>query len=326
MTALRIGDALLKNNILLAPMAGVTDMAFRILCHREGCGLVTTEMISAKGVIYADRDEIWRLSCEERPVALQLFGHELEVMVEAVRLICCSVSPDIIDINMGCPVPKVVNKKEGCALMLDVPLAFEIMKAVVETANRPVTVKIRKGWDDQHVNAVEMAEAAQSAGVSAITVHGRTREQFYTGKADWDIIRQVKHSVSIPVIGNGDVACPQDAERMLEYTGCDGVMIGRAAQGNPWIFKRTAHYLETGELLPPPSARDRITKALEHLCMEVELKGEYLAVRQMRKHIAWYIKGLRDAALLRDQLNRLDSSSDVKALLLDYLRHLEAIR
>ncbi|MDK2991892.1 MAG: tRNA-dihydrouridine synthase [Clostridiales bacterium] len=326
MNLLTIGNVNLTNNVLLAPMAGVTDMAFRILCHREGCGLVATEMVSAKGMLYNSKDDIWRISPEEKPVAVQLFGHEPDVMAEAAKIICHNVSPDVIDINMGCPVAKVVNKSEGCALMRDVPLAFSIMKAVVNAVPQPVTVKIRKGWDDQHVNAVELAIAAEHAGISAVMVHGRTREQFYTGIADWDVIGSVKQSVSIPVIGNGDVRSPQDARRMLEYTSCDGVMIGRAACGDPWIFKRTTHYIRTGELLPLPTAEDRINKAIEHLDMEIALKGEYLAVRQMRKHIAWYIKGLRDASLVRDRLNRLDNSDDVKKLLMDYLEYVEGVR
>lgn len=322
---LSIGSLVLANNLVLAPMAGVTDIAFRLLCHREGCGLVMTEMVNARGVLYNGRDDIWRITDEERPVSLQIFGHEPEVMAEAAKIICDKVSPDIIDINMGCPVAKVVNKGEGCALMLNPELAFSIINAVVKAVSKPVTVKIRKGWDEEHINAVKIALLAQSAGAKAVSVHGRTRTQFYSGKADWDIIRRVKEAVSISVIGNGDINSPQEAKAMLEYTNCDGVMIGRAACGNPWIFRQVNHYLKTGELLPPPTAKDRITKAIEHLDMVLEQKGEYFAVRQMRKHIAWYIKGLHGSSVVREKLNHIENSADVKKLLRDYMAYLEGI-
>lgn len=312
---MKIGSVVTENNIFLAPMAGVTDMPFRILCREQGCGLVCTEMISAKGMYYKD-EKSWKLadlSGQELPAAVQIFGSEPEIMADAVKKLNNS-DAGIIDINMGCPTPKITKNGEGSALMLKPELAGDVIKAVAAASDRPVTVKFRKGWDDEHVNAVEFAQMAERSGVSAITVHGRTREQFYSGKADWDIIKKVKEAVSIPVIGNGDIVKPQDAVRMLETTGCDAVAIGRGAQGNPWIFRRTVQYIKTGILLPEPDLDEKKAMMLRHLAMLTGHKGEYTGVREMRKHIAWYIKGCRNSSQLKDRVFRAVSYDEMAEL------------
>jgi len=312
---MKIGSAITENNIFLAPMAGVTDMPFRILCREQGCGLVCTEMISAKGMYYKD-EKSWKLaelSGSELPAAVQIFGSEPEIMADAAEKLNGS-DAEIIDINMGCPTPKITKNGEGSALMLKPELAGEVIRAVVAASNRPVTVKFRKGWDDEHINAAEFAQMAERSGVSAITVHGRTREQFYSGKADWDIIRKVKEAVSVPVVGNGDIVKPQDAVRMLETTGCDAVAIGRGAQGNPWIFKRIDHYIKTGILLPEPDLDEKKAMMLRHLTMLIEHKGEYIGVREMRKHIAWYIKGCRNSSQFKDMVFRAVSYDEMAEL------------
>ncbi len=312
---MKIGSVVIENNIFLAPMAGVTDMPFRILCREQGCGLVCTEMISAKGMYYKD-EKSWKLadlSSSELPAAVQIFGSEPEIMADAAKKLNNS-DAGIIDINMGCPTPKITKNGEGSALMLKPELAGEVIRAVAAASDKPVTVKFRKGWDDEHANAVEFAQIAEKSGVSAITVHGRTREQFYSGKADWDIIKKVKEAVSIPVIGNGDIVKPQDAVRMLETTGCDGVAIGRGAQGNPWIFGRTVHYIKTGILLPEPGLDEKKAMMLRHLEMLTEHKGEYTGVREMRKHIAWYIKGCRNSSQLKDRVFRAVSYGEMAEL------------
>ena len=308
---LKIGNVELENNLILAPMAGVTDLPFRLLCKEQGCGLMYTEMVSAKAILYKNRNTgpLMEVRPEEEPVALQLFGSDPEIVSD----IAAQVEDGpyaFIDINMGCPVPKIVNNGEGSALMKNPKLVEEILTALVKRVKKPVTVKFRKGFDDDHINAVEIARIAESCGVSAVAVHGRTRAQFYSGKADWDIIRQVKEAVKIPVIGNGDIFTPEDAKRMLDETGCDGLMIARGAKGNPWIFSRTLHYLETGELLGPPDKEELKETILRHAQLQIQFKGEYLGLCEMRKHLSWYTVGLPHSSSLRNDVNQTETWED----------------
>lgn len=317
---MRIGDIETYNNIFLAPMAGITDIAFRSICKSFGCGLVYTEMVSAKGMYYKSENTavLTQIDEEERPVAVQIFGSDPDIIAYAAEQLEKD-GADIIDINMGCPTPKIVNNGDGCALMKKPDLVGKIIAAVVQVVKIPVTVKIRKGWDEGNPNAIEIASIAQENGAKAITVHGRTREQFYSGKADWEIIRKVKKEVTIPVIGNGDIFTPQDAKNMMEETGCDGVMIGRGAQGNPWIFKRTLEYLKNGAILSEPSVEERVNMILEHMDKLIELKGEYVGIKEMRKHIVWYLKGLPNSSKLKNQVFNITQRGKIEKLLREYM-------
>lgn len=318
---MNIGNVKLDNPYILAPMAGVTDLPFRLLCKEQGAGLLCMEMISAKALIYGNRNtkQLLEIHPEEYPVSLQLFGSDPEIMSEAAKRI--EDRPfQILDINMGCPVPKVVKNGEGSALMNDPGLVRRIVEKVSRAIQKPVTVKIRKGFDDQHMNAVEIARIAEDAGASAVAVHGRTREQYYSGKADWDIIRQVKEAVSIPVIGNGDVVSGSSALAMMEETGCDGVMIGRGAQGNPWIFSDLLEYERTGKLRLRPGADEIREMMLRHARLQIRYKGEYLGIREMRKHVSWYTKGLPGSARLREAINQVESYEELEQLLSEKIR------
>ena len=308
---IKIGNVNINNNIFLAPMAGITDLPFRLLCKEQGAGLVYTEMISSKGIYYNDKgtNDLMTIDNRERPVAIQIFGSDPKVMGDIAK--CVSKEADIIDINMGCPAPKVVKNMDGSRLMLNPELIGEIVKEVVKNSTVPVTVKIRKGWDDEHVNAVLVAKIIEENGASAITIHGRTREQFYSGNADWDIIKQVKEAVKIPVIGNGDIVDGKTAKEVFDYSGCDAIMIGRASNGNPWIFKEIISYLEDGKEMAKPSAQEVKQMILRHLNMIVEYKGEYTGIREMRKHIAWYVKGFPNASNIRNQINKIDDLDEL---------------
>lgn len=322
---LTIGNVTLDNNLILAPMAGVTDLPFRVLCKEQGAGLICMEMVSAKGIYYNNKNTESLLAIDERehPVSLQLFGSDPEIMSEMAKRI--EHRPfDILDINMGCPVPKVVNNGDGSALMKNPILAGEIIEKTAKAIKKPLTVKIRKGFDDAHVNAVEMAHIAEESGAAAIAVHGRTREQYYSGKADWEIIRKVKEAVKIPVIGNGDIFTPQDAYRMQQKTGCDGLMIARGAQGNPWIFAQINHFLETGEELPKPSPKEMVDMVLRHAKMQIAFKGEFTGMREMRKHAAWYTGGYKHASRLRSLLNEVETYEQLEELLETFASYNEA--
>lgn len=308
MSELKIGNVTLQNNIILAPMAGVSDLPFRLLCAEQGAGMVCMEMVSAKAIYYNNKntDQLMETHPDEHPVSLQLFGSEPDIIADMAKRI--EERPfDVLDFNMGCPVPKVVNNHEGSALMKDPKLVAEILSKLVKAVQKPVTVKFRKGFDDNHVNAVEIAKIAESCGVAAVAVHGRTREQYYSGQADWDIIAKVKKSVKIPVIGNGDVDSPEKAKALLEQTGCDGVMIGRAAQGNPWIFGQVRDYLENGIISPAPTNREKREMILRHAALQLEYKGEYTGVREMRKHLSWYTVGMPNSARFRQVINTMET-------------------
>ena len=310
---LKIGDVVLGNNVILAPMAGVSDLPFRLLCKEQGAGLLGMEMVSAKAIMYNSKntEALMEIHPDEMPVSLQLFGSDADIISEMAKRI--EDRPfSILDINMGCPVPKVVNNGEGSALMKNPALVREIVSKTVETVRKPVTVKIRKGFDGEHANAVEIAKAAEDAGAAAVAVHGRTREEFYSGKADWKIIAEVKKAVNIPVIGNGDVTDGESAKRMLEETGCDGVMIGRAARGNPWIFREVTAYLENGRKEPRPEAEEVKDVILRHAELQTRYKGEYIGIMEMRKHIAWYTAGYPHSAKFRGRINEIEGMEELR--------------
>ena len=311
---LKIGNVELDAPVILAPMAGVTDQAFRLLSREQGAGLVCMEMVSAKAIYYGNRntEDLMRIHPDELPVSLQLFGSDADIMAEMAKRI--EDRPfSILDINMGCPVPKVVNNREGSALMKEPKLVEEIVRKVSRAIRKPVTVKIRKGFDAEHVNAVEIAKIAEDAGAAAIAVHGRTRAQYYAGEADWDCIRAVKEAVSIPVIGNGDVTSAAAAKEMLTKTGCDGVMVGRTAQGNPWIFREIVTYLQTDSLPPRPDAGEVRRMVERHAALLLDLKGEYTGIREMRKHLAWYTAGYPNSARFRQQINSMETMEELLA-------------
>ncbi len=314
---LKIGEVEMKNPVVLAPMAGVCNSAFRLTVKEFGAGLVCAEMVSDKGIVIKNKKTMNMLYIDERekPMSLQIFGGEKDTLVEAAQFVDKNSNADIIDINMGCPVPKITKCDAGAKWLLDPDKIYEMVSAVVDKVDKPVTVKMRMGWDGDHIFAVENARAIERAGGKAVALHGRTRVQMYEGHANWDIIREVKQSVTIPVIGNGDVQTPQDAKRMLDETGCDGVMIGRAALGNPWMIYRTVHYLETGELIEDPSVREKMDVCILHLDRLIALKNENIAVREMRKHAAWYLKGIRGNASVRNLINESTTRNELVNIL-----------
>ena len=314
---LKIGNVELQNNIILAPMAGLTDLPFRLVCEKYKPGLVVTEMVSSKALYYNDEKtkQLLKMDGEKRPVSAQIFGSDIESMAYGASYV--SKIADIVDINMGCPAPKVVKNGDGSKLLLDLDKVYEIVKTVVKNSTVPVTVKIRKGWDNDHIVAVEAAKVIESAGASAITIHGRTRSEYYTGVADWNIIKEVKESVNIPVIGNGDIKSPEDAKKIFEQTNCDGIMIGRATLGRPWILEQIRTYLENGTIRKITN-KEILETILNHIDLEVKEKGEYTGIREIRKHICYYLKGLPGAASVRDKINHLESKEEVQKELVDY--------
>lgn len=317
---MKIGNIELRNNVFLAPMAGVTDLSFRLICKEMGVGLLFTEMVSIKGLHYGDEKtrELMKIEDDEKPTVLQIFGSDPEIFKSVIdEKLNENNDFEILDINMGCPAPKIVKNGDGSALMKEPERVREIVRSAVRSSNKPVTIKIRKGWDDSSVNAVEIAKIIECEGAAAVTVHGRTREEFYSGTADWDIIKKVKESVSIPVIGNGDIFKPEDIKRMMDYTGCDGVMIGRGARGNPWIFKMGNSLLENGEY-SEPSADEKIDMSIRHLNILIKNKGERIATREIRKHVAWYLKGLRGSAEIKDRVNKTRSKEEIHEILGSY--------
>ncbi|WP_409229408.1 tRNA dihydrouridine synthase DusB [Gudongella sp. SC589] len=321
---MKIGSFNIENKLMLAPMAGVTDLAFRIICKEMGVGLTVTEMVSAKGMYYNDKktDSLTQIDPRERPVSLQIFGSEPEIMEHVViNKLNNRDDIDIIDINMGCPAPKIVKNGDGSALMKDPKLAEKVIRSVAKASNKPVTVKIRKGWDENSVNGVEIARIAEASGAASVTVHARTRDMFYAGKADWDYIGKVKNAVKIPVIGNGDIFTPQDAIEMMDRTGCDGVAIGRGAMGNPWIFRQINQLLE-GKEPNKPSPMEVLETGIRHMNMVCEMKGERIGVREMRKQLAWYIKGMRNSNEIKNQINTMVDRNKIEALLRNYMEHL----
>lgn len=320
---LKIGNVELENNLILAPMAGVTNLPFRIVCKDYGAGMVCTEMASAKAMFHNDQKtkRLFNTEGEKRPISFQVFGSELESMAYAVKYM--SDFADIIDINMGCPAPKVVKNGDGSKLLLDLKKAQKIIETAVKNSKVPVTVKFRKGWDKENIVAVDIAQIAEQAGASAVTIHGRTRSEFYTGKADWDIIKKVKQSVNIPVIGNGDIVDEESALQMFEQTGVDGIMIGRGSFGNPWIFRNIKHYLETGEKLPQPTNNEKLEVMEKHIKLAVKEKGEDVAIKELRKHIAWYTKNLKNSSEFRNSINKVEKKEQLISKLEEYFKTLD---
>ena len=319
---MKIGNVELKNNLILAPMAGVTDLPFRLIVEKFNPGLVCTEMVSSKALYYGDvkTKQLLKTDGEKRPISMQIFGSDAETMAFAAKYV--SEFADIVDINMGCPAPKVVKNGDGSRLLLDLNKVEEIIKAVVTNSRVPVTVKFRKGWNNENIVAPEVAKIAERNGVSAITIHGRTRDEFYSGKADLDIIKKVKESVRIPVIGNGDVIDEESAKYMLEYTGVDGIMIGRGAMGNPWIFAQIEHYLKTGEKLPKTTNQEKYEILKEHIELDIKEKGECVALNEMRKHIAWYTKNMKDSSSFRNEINHIENKDELMNKIKEYFCNL----
>ncbi len=322
---MKIGNVELENNIFLAPMAGITDLPFRLICKKFGPGLVCSEMVSSKALMYNDEKTKLLLEShkDEEPLSIQIFGKDLDAIAYATKYLNDNSNAVIIDINMGCPAPKVTKNGEGSKLLLDLNLVKEIVETAVKNSNIPITVKMRTGWDSENIVAVEAAKIIEAAGASAITIHGRTRSQFYSGNADWDIIKEVKKSVKIPVIGNGDINNAIDAKKMLDYTNVDGIMIGRAAMGNPWIFREVIHYLKTGEILDGPSNEERLEIIMEHIKLACEYKREDVAIKEMRKHISAYTKGLKNSSEIRSKINTLQTRKEVEEELVNYFRSLK---
>ena len=320
---LKIGNVELENNLILAPMAGVTNLPFRIICKDYGAGMVCTEMASAKAMFHNDQKtkRLFNTEGEKRPISFQVFGSELESIEYAVKYM--SDFADIIDINMGCPAPKVVKNGDGSKLLLDLEKAKQIIEIAVQNSKVPVTVKFRKGWDKENIVAVEIAQIAEQAGASAVTIHGRTKSEFYTGKADWDIIKKVKQSVHIPVIGNGDVTDEESALAMFKQTGVDGIMIGRGSFGNPWIFRNIKHYLQTGEKLSQPTNQERLQVMEKHIQLAVEEKGEDVAIKELRKHISWYTKNLKNSSEFRNSINKIEKKDELISTIEEYFKTLD---
>ena len=318
---MKFGSVTTPNNVFLAPMAGITDFPFRMICKEFGVGMMTTEMVSAKGLLYENvkTNDLLYVDPQEHPIGAQLFGSDPKILSEMAKKVE-ETDVDFIDINMGCPAPKITKNGEGSALLKNPELIGEIVYAVAHSLEKPLTIKIRKGFDDTCVNAVEVAKIIEQAGASAIALHGRTREQFYSGTADWDIIKEVKQNISIPLIGNGDIRTPEDAKRMMDYTGCDAVLIGRGAQGNPWIFKRTVHFLETGELLPEPTFAERVEVILKHAKMLEAYKGQYVGIREMRSHLTNYVRGVHGATELRRLMTKVETYAEIENILMDCLK------